>query len=238
MTVGCNAQTVFERFTERARQVVVFAQEEARTLKHNHIGTEHLLLGLVREREGVAARVLVSLGIEIDSVRAQVVEILGSGEEILKGQIPFTAEAKKLLELALREAQGLGHNYIGTEHLLLALVSDRDSVGARILLDFDIDSQKVRSDVLRMLSAAPSRRPSAQPRTVLDSSSIHVDFATPVRELLMLAASRSLGEKRGQLELDDLLVALTRHSYSAPMLAELGVDETAIKNAIDRHKPN
>src|SRR2546423_1637683 len=113
---------MFERFTERARQVVVLAQEEARILKHNYIGTEHILLGLLREEEGLAARVLESLDITVERVRAQVVRIVGSGEEVTSGQIPFTPRAKKVLELALREALSLGHNYIGTEHILLGLV--------------------------------------------------------------------------------------------------------------------
>src|SRR5215217_5134110 len=132
--------TMFERFTERARQVVVLAQEEARTLKHNYIGTEHILLGLLREEEGLAARVLESLDITVERVRAQVVRIVGSGEEVTSGQIPFTPRAKKVLELALREALSLGHNYIGTEHILLGLVRENEGVAARILLDFDADS--------------------------------------------------------------------------------------------------
>src|ERR1041384_3800692 len=143
---------MFERFTERARQVVVLAQEEARTLKHNYIGTEHILLGLLREEEGLAARVLESLDITVERVRAQVVRIVGSGEEVTSGQIPFTPRAKKVLELALREALSLGHNYIGTEHILLGLVRENEGVAARILLDFDADSDKIRNEVIRMLS--------------------------------------------------------------------------------------
>src|SRR6058998_2601531 len=134
---------MFERFTERARQVVVLAQEEARTLKHNYIGTEHILLGLLREEEGLAARV---------------VRIVGSGEEVTSGQIPFTPRAKKVLELALREALSLGHNYIGTEHILLGLVRENEGVAARILLDFDADSEKIRNEVIRMLSGPGSRQ--------------------------------------------------------------------------------
>src|ERR687887_587345 len=126
---------MFERFTERARQVVVLAQEEARTLKHNYIGTEHILLGLLREEEGLAARVLESLDITVERVRAKVV-----------------------LELALREALSLGHNYIGTEHILLGLVRENEGVAARILLDFDADSEKIRNEVIRMLSGPGSRR--------------------------------------------------------------------------------
>ncbi|MCX6370616.1 MAG: NDP-hexose 4-ketoreductase, partial [Solirubrobacterales bacterium] len=149
---------MFERFTERARQVVVLAQEEARTLKHNYIGTEHILLGLLREEEGLAARVLESLDITTERVRAQVVRIVGSGEEVTSGQIPFTPRAKKVLELALREALSLGHNYIGTEHILLGLVRENEGVAARILLDFDADSEKIRNEVIRMLSGPGGRR--------------------------------------------------------------------------------
>src|ERR1700716_4071762 len=149
---------LFERFTERARQVVVLAQDEARALKHNYIGTEHILLGLLREEEGLAARVLESLDITVEEVRAQVVRIVGSGEEVTSGQIPFTPRAKKVLELALREALSLGHNYIGTEHILLGLVRENEGVAARILLDFDADSEKIRNEVIRMLSGPGSRQ--------------------------------------------------------------------------------
>ena len=149
---------MFERFTERARQVVVLAQEEARTLKHNYIGTEHILLGLLREEEGLAARVLESLDVTVERVRAQVVRIVGSGEEVTSGQIPFTPRAKKVLELALREALSLGHNYIGTEHILLGLVRENEGVAARILLDFDADSEEIRNEVIRMLSGPGGRR--------------------------------------------------------------------------------
>ena len=152
---------MFERFTERARQVVVLAQEEARTLKHNYIGTEHILLGLLREEEGLAARVLEGLEITVEEVRAQVIRIVGSGEEVTSGQIPFTPRAKKVLELALREALSLGHNYIGTEHILLGLVRENEGVAARILPDFDADSEKIRNEIIRMLSG-PGRRQQGQ----------------------------------------------------------------------------
>ena len=148
---------MFERFTERARQVVVLAQEEARELRHNYIGGEHILLGLLREQEGLAARVLESLDITLERVRGQVVRIVGSGEEVTPGQIPFTPRAKKVFELALREALHLGHDYIGTEHILLGLVRENEGVAARILLDFDADAEKVRNQVLRMLSG-PQRQ--------------------------------------------------------------------------------
>ena len=148
---------MFERFTERARQVVVLAQDEARALKHNYIGTEHILLGLLREEEGLAARVLESLDITVEEVRAQVARIVGQGDEVTTGQIPFTPRAKKVLELALREALSLGHNYIGTEHILLGLVRENEGVAARILLDFDADAEKIRNEIIRMLSGP--RRP-------------------------------------------------------------------------------
>jgi ATP-dependent Clp protease ATP-binding subunit ClpC len=144
---------VFERFTKRARQVVVYAQDEARALKHNYIGTEHLLLGLMREEEGPAARVLEGLDFTVEEVRAQVTRIVGEGEETTSGQIPFTPRAKKALELSLREALALGHNYIGTEHVLLGLVRVNEGVASRILLEFDADADKVRSRVLRSLGA-------------------------------------------------------------------------------------
>jgi len=142
---------MFERFTERARQVVVLAQEEARALKHNYIGTEHLLLGLLREEEGVAARVLDSLQISTEEVRAAVVRIVGTGEEVATGQIPFTPRAKKVLELALREALSLGHNYIGTEHILLGLLREGEGVAARVLKSLDIDIERTRNEILREL---------------------------------------------------------------------------------------
>src|SRR5438067_2205671 len=143
---------MFERFTERARMVVVLGQDQARHHKHNYIGTEHLLLGLLREEEGLAARVLESLDITVEEVRAQVARIIGEGDEVTTGQIPFTPRAKKVLELALRESVSLGHNHIGTEHVLLGIVRENDGVAARILLDFGADAEKVRNEVLRTLS--------------------------------------------------------------------------------------
>src|SRR5918999_367722 len=148
---------MFERFTERARQVVVLAQEEARTLKHNYIGTEHILLGLLREEEGLAARVLESLDITVERVRAQVVRIVGSGEEVTSGQIPFTPRAKKVLELALREALSLGHNYIGTEHILLGIVRENEGNARRILSAASLDAEQIRNEIIRCLNG-PARR--------------------------------------------------------------------------------
>jgi ATP-dependent Clp protease ATP-binding subunit ClpA len=154
---------VFERFTERARQVVVLAQDEARALTHNYIGTEHLLLGLLREEEGLAARVLESLAVTVEEVRAQVALIIGTGDELAYGQIPFTPRAKRVLELALREALSLGHNYIGTEHILLGLVREGGGVGMRILLDLDADEDKIRNEIVRMIAGPASGIPPVAP---------------------------------------------------------------------------
>jgi ATP-dependent Clp protease ATP-binding subunit ClpC len=149
---------MFERFTERARKVVVLAQEEARHFNHNYIGTEHLLLGLLREDEGVAARALGSLNVTLDEVREQVESIVGYGEEGTGGQAPFTPRSKKVLELALREALQLGHNYIGTEHILLGLVRESEGVAARVLGNLDVDPDKVRREVVRMLGGGRAQR--------------------------------------------------------------------------------
>jgi Clp amino terminal domain, pathogenicity island component len=155
---ACDAWRMFERFTERARQVVVLAQEEARTLKHNYIGTEHILLGLLREEQGLAARVLESLDITVEQVRGQVVRIVGHGEEETPGQIPFTPRAKKVLELAQHEALSLGHNYIGTEHILLSLARVNEGVGMRIVQDFGVDTEKVRGAVYAALGGPMASR--------------------------------------------------------------------------------
>jgi hypothetical protein len=144
---------VFERFTERARQVVVLAQDEARLLRHNYIGTEHILLGLIREEEGIAARVLETFDLAVEDVRALVARIVGQGDEVTTGMIPFTPRAKRVLELSLREALEMGHNYIGTEHVLLGLLRERDGVANRILLDF-VHPEEVRTEVVNVLSGA------------------------------------------------------------------------------------
>jgi ATP-dependent Clp protease ATP-binding subunit ClpC len=152
---------VFERFTERARRVIILAGDEARALNHNYIGTEHLLLGLLREGEGLAARVLEGLGVTIGEARAQVVRIVGQGDERVTGQIPFSPRAKKVLELSLRSSLDLGHDYIGTEHILLGLVREGEGAGARILLDFDADVEKVRTELIRWLSGPAAGRSEA-----------------------------------------------------------------------------
>ena len=222
---------MFERFTERARQVVVLAQEEARTLKHNYIGTEHILLGLLREEEGLAARVLESLDITVERVRSQVVRIVGSGEEVTAGQIPFTPRAKKVLELALREALSLGHNYIGTEHILLGLVRENEGVAARILLDFDADSEKIRNEVIRMLSGPGGRRQGGGSGAATGegkkSSKLLDQFG---RNLTKLAADGKLDPVIGrETEIERIMQILSRRTKNNPvLLGEPGVGKTAV----------
>src|SRR5687767_11389623 len=240
---------MFERFTERARQVVVLAQEEARTLKHNYIGTEHILLGLLREEEGLAARVLESLDITVERVRAQVVRIVGSGEEVTSGQIPFTPRAKKVLELALREALSLGHNYIGTEHILLGLVRENEGVAARILLDFDADSEKIRNEVIRMLSGPGGRRQgSGQGAGAAaagagaqgegkKSSKLLDQFG---RNLTKLAAEGKLDPVVGrETEIERIMQILSRRTKNNPVLVgEPGVGKTAVVEGLAQRITN
>src|ERR1041384_2619615 len=220
---------MFERFTERARQVVVLAQEEARTLKHNYIGTEHILLGLLREEEGLAARVLESLDITVEEVRAQVARIVGQGDEVTTGQIPFTPRAKKVLELALREALSLGHNYIGTEHILLGLVRENEGVAARILLDFDADADKIRNEIIRMLSG-PGRRQQgggAAPGEKSKSSKLLDQFG---RNFTKQAGEGKLDPVVGrQTEIERIMQILSRRQKNNPVLiGEPGVGKTAV----------
>jgi ATP-dependent Clp protease ATP-binding subunit ClpC len=168
---------MFERFSDRARRVVVLSQEEARLLNHNYIGTEHILLGLVHEDEGVAARALRSLGISLEAVRRQVEEIIGQGGSSPSGHIPFTPRAKKVLELSLREALQLGHNYIGTEHILLGLVREGEGVACQALVKLGANLPTVRARVLQLVAdgtveGAAGRTPSLSPdlEAVLDEA--------------------------------------------------------------------
>lgn len=146
---------MFERFTERARQVVVLAQDEARALQHNYIGTEHILLGLLREEDGLATRLLEPFGFRVEDVRVEVDRIAGQGDEIGGGQIPFTQHARRVLDLAVREALALNHTYVGTEHILLSLMSVREGRAAEILDAFDVEAERVRGEVIRI---APARQ--------------------------------------------------------------------------------
>jgi Clp amino terminal domain, pathogenicity island component len=158
---------MFERFTDRGRRVVVLAQEEARLLNHNYIGTEHVLLGLIHEEQGVAARALTELGISLDAVRAEVEQIVGQGKSPPTGHIPFTPRAKKVLELSLREALALGHNYIGTEHILLGLIREGEGVAAQVLVKLGAGLDRVRQVVVQLLAGyagPPEQQPLGQVR--------------------------------------------------------------------------
>ncbi len=220
---------MFERFTERARQVVVLAQDEARALKHNYIGTEHILLGLLREEEGLAARVLESLDITVEEVRAQVARIVGQGDEVTTGQIPFTPRAKKVLELALREALSLGHNYIGTEHILLGLVRENEGVAARILLDFDADAEKIRNEIIRMLSG-PGRRQGGTAGATGEKSKSSKLLDQFGRNLTKQATEGKLDPVVGrQTEIERVMQILSRRTKNNPVLiGEPGVGKTAV----------
>ena len=143
---------MFERFTDRARRVVVLAQDEARMLNHNYLGTEHILLGLIHEGEGIAAQALENLGISLDAVREQVQEVIGQGKQAPSGHISFSPRAKKVLELSLREGLQLGHQYIGTEHILLGLIREGEGVAAQVLVKLGADLSTVRQQVIELLS--------------------------------------------------------------------------------------
>jgi ATP-dependent Clp protease ATP-binding subunit ClpA len=234
---------VFERFTERARRVVVFAQEEVRGLSHGQIGDQHLLLGLLREEEGLAARVLESLGLSADRVRDQIVRGEGRGVEPTPGQVPLTSHAKRALELGLREALSLDSDRVDTEHLLLGLLLVDDGLGARILLGFDIELDHARKEVLRMLPGPTKpqntdtvgrRTPAAPvPLAAEQDDRIRVRVSTRVRRLLMLAAARALEDDRTHTDVPDLLLALSRDEQVADVLAKLGTDEQSLRTAID-----
>ena len=225
---------MFERFTDRARRVVVLAQEEARLLNHNYIGTEHILLGLIHEGEGVAARGLESLGISLDSVRSQVVEIIGQGQQSPSGHIPFTPRAKKVLELSLREALQLGHNYIGTEHILLGLIREGEGVAAQVLQKLGADLPKVRQTVIQLLSGVSGDEPaqggggSQSSRESSPSGSTVLDQFG--RNLTQMARDHQLDPVIGRTtEIERVMQILSRRSKNNPVLiGEPGVGKTAI----------
>jgi ATP-dependent Clp protease ATP-binding subunit ClpC len=222
---------VFERFTDRARRVVVLAQEEARLLNHNYIGTEHILLGLIHEGEGVAAKALESLGISLDKVRQQVEEIIGAGQSPPSGHIPFTPRAKKVLELSLREALQLGHNYIGTEHILLGLIREGEGVAAQVLVKLGADLNKVRQQVIQLLSgyAGSKESPGATGGTgEQPQGSLVLDQFG--RNLTQLARENKLDPVIGRAkEIERVMQVLSRRTKNNPVLiGEPGVGKTAI----------
>ncbi|MFN0093065.1 MAG: ATP-dependent Clp protease ATP-binding subunit [Acidimicrobiales bacterium] len=226
---------MFERFTDRARRVVVLAQEEARLLNHNYIGTEHILLGLIHEGEGVAAKALESLGISLEAVRSQVEEIIGQGGSSPSGHIPFTPRAKKVLELSLREALQLGHNYIGTEHILLGLIREGEGVAAQVLVKLGADLSRVRQQVIQLLSgySGPGNQPKAGAST--GSSTEQQPTGSLVldqfgRNLTQLAREKQLDPVIGRArETERVMQVLSRRTKNNPVLiGEPGVGKTAI----------
>ena len=221
---------MFERFTDRARRVVVLAQEEARMLNHNYIGTEHILLGLIHEGEGVAAKALESLGIALEGVRQQVEEIIGQGQQAPSGHIPFTPRAKKVLELSLREALQLGHSYIGTEHILLGLIREGEGVAAQVLVKLGADLNRVRQQALQLLSGYSTEK---------QAESGGRGEATPSSSLVLDQFGRNLtaSAREGKLdpvigrekEIERVMQVLSRRTKNNPVLiGEPGVGKTAV----------
>nr|PZN32574.1 MAG: NDP-hexose 4-ketoreductase [Actinomycetota bacterium] len=228
---------MFERFTDRARRVVVLAQEEARYLNHNYIGTEHILLGLLNEGEGIAAHALEQLDIDLASVREEVVKIIGQGQQSPPGHIPFTPRAKKVLELSLREALQLGHNYIGTEHILLGLIREGEGVAAQVLQSLGAELQKVRQTVIQLLSG-PAGSEEQPPKSASSSSSPPRESA-PAGSTILDQFGRNLTQaaREGQLdpvigrnrEIERVMQILSRRTKNNPVLiGEPGVGKTAI----------
>ena len=221
---------MFERFTDRARRVVVLAQEEARMLNHNYIGTEHILLGLIHEGEGVAAKALESLGISLEAVRQQVEEIIGQGQQAPSGHIPFTPRAKKVLELSLREALQLGHNYIGTEHILLGLIREGEGVAAQVLVKLGADLGRVRQQVNSLLSGYQGKEPatSGGPQEGTQSGSLVLDQFG--RNLTQAAREGKLDPVIGRdAEIERVMQVLSRRTKNNPVLiGEPGVGKTAV----------
>ncbi|ROQ16711.1 MULTISPECIES: ATP-dependent Clp protease ATP-binding subunit [unclassified Curtobacterium] len=222
---------MFERFTDRARRVVVLAQEEAKMLNHNYIGTEHILLGLIHEGEGVAAKALESLGISLDAVREQVQDIIGQGQQQPTGHIPFTPRAKKVLELSLREALQLGHNYIGTEHILLGLIREGEGVAAQVLVKLGADLNRVRQQVIQLLSGYQGKEAVAvggeQQQNAQQGSQVLDQFG---RNLTQAARDGKLDPVIGrEKEMERVMQILSRRSKNNPVLiGEPGVGKTAV----------
>src|SRR5512139_2482910 len=223
---------MFERFTDRARRVVVLAQEEARMLSHNYIGTEHILLGLIHEGEGVAAKALESLGISLEAVRSQVEEIIGQGQQAPSGHIPFTPRAKKVLELSLREALQLGHNYIGTEHILLGLIREGEGVAAQVLVKLGADLNRVRQQVIQLLSGYQGKEPAAAGTGATGETA-------PSTSLVLDQFGRNLTQSAREGKLDPVIgrekeiervmqVSSRRRKNNPVLIGEPGVGKTTV----------
>src|SRR6056300_603639 len=225
---------MFERFTDRARRVVVLAQEEARRLNHNYIGTEHILLGLIQEGEGHAAKALEELSINIDSVRSEVIEIIGEGQQSPSGHIPFTPRAKKVLELSLREALQLGHNYIGTEHILLGLIREGEGVAAQVLKKLGAELSQVRQTVIKLISSSGEDK---KPQSASTGGRERPGSGTGSAILDQFGRNLTRMAKEGKLdpvigrstEIERVMQILSRRTKNNPVLiGEPGVGKTAI----------
>jgi ATP-dependent Clp protease ATP-binding subunit ClpC len=219
---------VFERFTDRARRVLVLAQEEARLLNHNYIGTEHLLLGLIHEGEGVAATALESLGISLEAVRAQVEEIIGQGQSAPTGHIPFTPRAKKVLELSLREAKQLGHNYIGTEHILLGLIREGEGVAAQVLVKLGAGLDRVRQQVIHVLSGSAAAGMEAGARTRLVRMTVPEELRQAEEQLAQVRR-----EKEAAIDAEDFERAAGLRDKERQLLGRLAEQERTWTAGVD-----
>ncbi|MDR0990628.1 MAG: AAA family ATPase, partial [Propionibacteriaceae bacterium] len=228
---------MFERFTDRARRVVILAQDEARMLNHNYIGTEHVLLGLIHEGEGIAAKALEQLGLTLDRTREQIEEVIGHGEQSPAGHIPFTSRAKRVLELSLREALQLNHSYIGTEHILLGLIREGEGVACQVLIKMGADLNQVRDIVLQLLSGfqtkqaatsgAPEKGPSPSGSKILDQFG---------RNLTQAARDGKLDPVIGRhQEIERVMTVLSRRTKNNPVLiGEPGVGKTAVVEGLSQ----
>ena len=221
---------MFERFTDRARRVVVLAQEEAKLLKHNYIGTEHILLGLIHEGEGIAAKALEGMGITLEQVREQVIEIIGQGQQAPSGHTPFTPRAKKVLELSLREALQLGHTYIGTEHILLGLVREGEGVAAQVLVKQGADLGKVRQEVIKLISGYQGKEPASTGAREEGTPSGSLVLDQFGRNLTQAAREGKLDPVIGRQEqMERVMQVLSRRTKNNPVLiGEPGVGKTAV----------
>ncbi|MGA8046835.1 MAG: Clp protease N-terminal domain-containing protein, partial [Dermatophilaceae bacterium] len=232
---------MFERFTDRARRVVVLAQDEARLLNHNYIGTEHILLGLIHEGEGVASKALEGLDIKLEAVREQVQEIIGQGQQAPTGHIPFTPRAKKVLELSLREALQLGHNYIGTEHILLGLIREGEGVAAQVLVKLGADLNRVRQQVIQLISGYQGKE--GQPPAGVTAGG--AQEGTPSGSTVLDQFGRNLTQaaREGKLdpvigrekEIERVMQVLSRRTKNNPVLiGEPGVGKTAVVEGLSQ----
>jgi ATP-dependent Clp protease ATP-binding subunit ClpA len=209
---------MFQRFTDRARRVVVLAQEEASRLDHGYIGTEHILLGLIHEGEGVAAEALKALGISLGPVRQQVEEIIGRGQEAPQGHIPFTPRAKKVLELSLRESRQLGHDYIGTEHILLGLIREGDGVAAQVLVRLGADQNRVRQQVIQLLHGRAAEEPGPGVKAGLEMAEQRAGIGLDTSDLdEQIEAART--EKEAAIEAQDFERAVALRDREKQLLA-------------------